>query len=134
MDVMKVKVTRSERASDASPTQQRYQKKQEVCMEVVTVLRNRGNPVVDEPGFVDELLAHFNQLPTRYALDVNAERAEDVLTHKTLLQNAKDPENRPTFHVRAVHVCPLFPFLLQIFFLAYFDVVWNLHSGQCLQG
>ncbi len=65
MDVMKVKVTRSERASDASPTQQRYQKKQEVCMEVVTVLRNRGNPVVDEPGFADELLAHFNQLPTR---------------------------------------------------------------------
>jgi hypothetical protein len=65
MDVMKVKVTRSERANDASPTQQRYQKKQEVCMEVVTVLRNRGNPVVDEPGFADELLAHFNQLPTR---------------------------------------------------------------------
>ncbi|CAM6027664.1 unnamed protein product [Sphagnum balticum] len=107
MDVMKVKVARSERASDASPTQQRYQKKQEVCMEVVTVLRNRGNPVVDEPGFADELLAHFNQLPTRYALDVNAERAEDVLTHKTLLQNAKDPENRPTFHVRAVHVLPV---------------------------
>lgn len=105
--MMKVKVTRSERASDASPTQQRYQKKQEVCMEVVTVLRNRGNPVVDEPGFADELLAHFSQLPTRYALDVNAERAEDVLTHKTLLQNAKDPENRPTFHVRAVHVLPV---------------------------
>jgi hypothetical protein len=40
-------------------------------------------------------------------LDVNAERAEDVLTHKTLLQNAKDPENRPTFHVRAVHVLPV---------------------------
>ncbi len=35
----------------------------------------------------------------KYALDVNAERAEDVLTHKSLLQNAKDPENRPTFRL-----------------------------------
>jgi hypothetical protein len=50
----------------------------------------------------------------RYALDVNAERAEDVLTHKSLLQNAKDPENRPTFHVRAVHVCKLV-FILLLF-------------------
>jgi hypothetical protein len=104
MDVMKV--TRSQRASDASPTLQRQQKKQEVCAEVVTVLKKKGNPVADQPGFADELLVHFNQLPTRYALDVNAERAEDVLTHKSLLQNAKDPENRPTFHVRAVHVLP----------------------------
>ncbi|CAK9203622.1 unnamed protein product [Sphagnum troendelagicum] len=101
-----MKVTRSQRASDASPTLQRQQKKQEVCAEVVTVLKKRGNPVADQPGFADELLVHFNQLPTRYALDVNAERAEDVLTHKSLLQNAKDPENRPAFHVRAVHVLP----------------------------
>jgi uncharacterized protein RhaS with RHS repeats len=112
MDVMKV--TRSQRATDASPTLQRQQKKQEVCAEVVTVLKKRGNPVADQPGFADELLVHFNQLPTRYALDVNAERAEDVLTHKSLLQNAKDPENRPTFHVRAVHVCKLV-FILLLF-------------------
>jgi uncharacterized protein RhaS with RHS repeats len=63
MDVMKV--TRSQRATDASPTLQRQQKKQEVCAEVVTVLKKRGNPVADQPGFADELLVHFNQLPTR---------------------------------------------------------------------
>jgi len=63
MDV--TKVTRSQRASDASPTLQRQQKKQEVCAEVVTVLKKRGNPVADQPGFADELLVHFNQLPTR---------------------------------------------------------------------
>jgi hypothetical protein len=40
----------------------------------------------------------------RYALDVHTDRAEDVLTHKRLLQEAKVPENRPVFHVRAVQV------------------------------
>lgn len=40
----------------------------------------------------------------RYALDVNVERAEDVLTHKRLLQLAEDPANRPAFEVRLVQV------------------------------
>lgn len=39
-----------------------------------------------------------------YALDVNVERAEDVLTHKKLLQLAEDPANRPVFEVRVVQV------------------------------
>lgn len=37
-----------------------------------------------------------------YALDVNVDRAEDVLTHKRLLHLAKDPANRPVFEVRVV--------------------------------
>ena len=41
----------------------------------------------------------------RYALDVHTDRAEDVLTHKRLLHEARIPENRPAFHVRAVQVC-----------------------------
>lgn len=40
----------------------------------------------------------------RYALDVNVERAEDVLTHKRLLQFAEDPANQPAFEVRTVQV------------------------------
>lgn len=40
----------------------------------------------------------------RYALDVHTDRAEDVLTHKRLLEEAKFPEKRPVFHVRAVQV------------------------------
>lgn len=49
----------------------------------------------------------------RYALDVNVERAEDVLTHKRLLQLAKDPANRPAFEVRIVQVnTPVFISLL----------------------
>lgn len=43
-------------------------------------------------------------LECRYALDVNAERAEDVLMHKRLLKLAEDPANRPAFDVRLVQV------------------------------
>jgi hypothetical protein len=37
-------------------------------------------------------------------MDVNVERAEDVLTHKWLLEQARDPVHRPAFAVRAVQV------------------------------
>lgn len=40
----------------------------------------------------------------RYALDVNAERADDVVTHQRLLQEARDPERRPALSVRVVQV------------------------------
>ena len=40
----------------------------------------------------------------RYALDVNVERAQDVLMHKRLLQLATDPASRPAFDVRIVQV------------------------------
>ena len=40
----------------------------------------------------------------RYALDVNVERAEDVLTHLRLLKLAEDPATRPAFEVRNVQV------------------------------
>lgn len=40
----------------------------------------------------------------RYALDVNVERAEDVLMHKRLLELAHDPDNRPSIEIRLVQV------------------------------
>ncbi|KAB5512330.1 hypothetical protein DKX38_029358 [Salix brachista] len=46
-------------------------------------------------GFEDELWTHFCRLPTQYAMDVNAERAEDVIMHKRLLQLAHNPDTRP---------------------------------------
>ena len=39
-----------------------------------------------------------------YAMDVNVARAEDVLTHRRLLEQARDPAQRPAFAVRAVQV------------------------------
>lgn len=53
---------------------------------------------------IDWSIIYFLNL--RYALDVNVERAEDVLTHKRLLHLAHDPANRPAFEVRLVQVNP----------------------------
>lgn len=92
---------------DVSPSKQRHVKKTEVCNEVIKRLRDSGNEAVNNPGFSEGIHAHFHRLPARYALDVNVERADDVLTHKQLLELAQSPENRPAFHVRAVHVLPV---------------------------
>lgn len=35
---------------------------------------------------------------------MNAERADDVVTHQRLLQEARDPERRPALSVRVVQV------------------------------
>ncbi|XP_026393985.1 serine/threonine-protein kinase STY46-like [Papaver somniferum] len=93
------------RTVDSSPTHPRQQRqKLEVYNEVLRRLKDSNNEEALTPGFEDELWSHFHRLPTRYALDVNAERAEDVLKHKRLLQLAHDPANRPAFDVRLVQV------------------------------
>ncbi|KAH6757690.1 ACT-like protein tyrosine kinase family protein [Perilla frutescens var. hirtella] len=89
-------------SSAAKSRQQR--KKVEVYNEVLRRLRESEHPEAQEPAFDDQLWAHFNRLPARYAMDVNVERAEDVLTHKRLLHLARDPANRPVFEVRLVQV------------------------------
>ncbi|KAA8535958.1 hypothetical protein F0562_028436 [Nyssa sinensis] len=98
----------SSRVVESSPANTRQQRqKLEVYSEVLRRLKESDNQEAKEPGFDDELWAHFNRLPTRYALDVNVERAEDVLTHKRLLHLAHDPANRPAFEVRLVQVPPI---------------------------
>ncbi|XP_076932057.1 serine/threonine-protein kinase STY46-like [Bidens hawaiensis] len=79
--------------------------KLEVYNEILRRLKDSGNDEARQPGFEDELLAHFNRLPNRYALDVNVESAEDVLMHKRLLSLAHDPANGPALDVRLVQVC-----------------------------
>jgi hypothetical protein len=91
-------------AGCASP---KAEKKREVCGQILQQLADDGHEEVTRPGFAEELQAYFNRLPTRYALDVHTDRAEDVLTHKRLLEEAKVPEKRPVFHVRAVQVLPV---------------------------
>nr|XP_010935196.1 serine/threonine-protein kinase STY46 isoform X3 [Elaeis guineensis] len=100
------------RAADASPAaqprpQQKQRHKLDVYNEVLRRLREAGRPEALSPSFEDELWAHFNRLPARYAIDVNVERAEDVLTHKKLLEQARDPAHRPAFAVRLVQVSPV---------------------------
>jgi hypothetical protein len=58
----------------------------------------------------------WNLLWCRYALDVNVERAEDVLTHKRLLRLAHDPANRPAIEIRLVQVTSIY-WLVMFFIL-----------------
>ncbi|TQE09497.1 hypothetical protein C1H46_004845 [Malus baccata] len=91
--------------SSSSPAQSRQQgQKLGVYNEVLRRLKDSKNDEAIRPGFDDDLWAHFNRLPTRYALDVNVERAEDVLMHKRLLHLAHDPAHRPAIEVRLVQV------------------------------
>ncbi|XP_021641347.2 serine/threonine-protein kinase STY46 isoform X2 [Hevea brasiliensis] len=95
----------SSRAVDFVPSQCRNQRQTfEVYNEVLRRLRDSNDEEARLPGFEDRLWAHFCRLPTRYALDVNAERAQDVLMHKRLLQQAHDPATRPAIEVRLVQV------------------------------
>ncbi|GLT86040.1 hypothetical protein SLE2022_042030 [Rubroshorea leprosula] len=76
----------------ASPLQSRqHRQKLEVYNEVLSRLKKSNNEEANCSSFDDELWNHFNRLPTRYALDVNVERAEDVLMHKRSLHLAHDP-------------------------------------------
>ncbi|KAM4099362.1 hypothetical protein ACJW30_07G153000 [Castanea mollissima] len=86
-----------------SQTRQQRQKL-EVYNEVLRRLRDSNNDEALQPGFDDQLWTHFNRLPTRYALDVNVQRPEDVLMHKRLLHLAFDPVHRPAIEVRLVQV------------------------------
>ncbi|GAY46059.1 hypothetical protein CUMW_094020 [Citrus unshiu] len=98
------------RASDTSSTSspppqhqsRQHRQKLGVYNEVLGRLKESNNDEAIQPRFDDELWTHFNRLPTRYALDVNVERAEDVLMHKRLLHLAHDPRNRPAIEVHPV--------------------------------
>lgn len=87
----------------ASSQGRQHRQKLEVYNQVLRRLKESNHEAI-HPGFDDELWAHFSRLPTRYALDVNPERAEDVLTHKRLLHLAHDPVNRPAIEIRLVQV------------------------------
>ncbi|KAI0494477.1 hypothetical protein KFK09_024615 [Dendrobium nobile] len=69
--------------------------------EIYTRLVECRNPeAIANPNLRDLLDAHFSRLPTSYSVDINVDRAEDVLLHWKLLSDAKDPRKRPAFNVR----------------------------------
>ncbi|KAK7309390.1 hypothetical protein RJT34_06077 [Clitoria ternatea] len=96
--------SRAVQSSHAHP--RHHRQKLEVYNEVLRRIQDSDCDEALVPGFDDQLWLHFNRLPARYALDVNVERAEDVLSHKRLLKLAEDPAARPAFQVRLVQVYP----------------------------
>ncbi|KAF5455709.1 hypothetical protein F2P56_025257 [Juglans regia] len=92
------------RAVDFSPTHSRNQRRLKAIAydQVLHLLKDSNFAEANLPGFEDELWMHFHRLPPRYALDVNVERAQDVLMHKRLLNMARDPATRHAIDVRVV--------------------------------
>ncbi|RLM69429.1 serine/threonine-protein kinase STY46-like isoform X2 [Panicum miliaceum] len=75
----------------------------DVCREVFERLVADGHVEAagdSGPELRAQLEAHFARLPTSYQLDVNVDKAEDVLIHQKVLAEAKDPDRRPAFVVR----------------------------------
>ncbi|KAL3513855.1 hypothetical protein ACH5RR_026572 [Cinchona calisaya] len=64
------------------------------------LIESGNHEAVSNPEFREQLDVHFNRLPASYVLDINMDKVEDVLLHKKLLTMARDPENRPVFHIR----------------------------------
>ncbi|KAJ6736904.1 ACT-LIKE TYROSINE KINASE FAMILY PROTEIN [Salix viminalis] len=95
-------------SATANPSARNHHQRQklEVYNEVLKRIQDSNFEEANVPGFDDHLWLHFNRLPARYVMDVNVERAEDVLMHKRLLQLAEDPANRPAFEVHLVQVYP----------------------------
>ncbi|KAJ0653017.1 hypothetical protein HanOQP8_Chr15g0578771 [Helianthus annuus] len=90
------------RAVESPKKSKQRRQKLEVYNDVLTRLYDMRHEDTQQVDFEDQLWIHFNRLPARYALDVNVERAEDVIVHKRVLKMAEDPANRPAFEVRLV--------------------------------
>ncbi|KAL2336699.1 hypothetical protein Fmac_011145 [Flemingia macrophylla] len=79
----------------------KQRQKVRVYNEVLCRLKELNATEAVVPGFEDDLWAHFYRLPTRYALDMNVERAQDILMHKRLLDMARTATG-PAVEVRLV--------------------------------
>ncbi|KAG8050580.1 hypothetical protein GUJ93_ZPchr0009g1445 [Zizania palustris] len=75
-----------------------------ICDQVFDRLVAEGNEEATAPDFRAQLEHHFSRLPTSYLLDINVEKATDVLVHQKVLAEAKDPEKRPAFRVHFVKI------------------------------
>ncbi|CAI0396094.1 unnamed protein product [Linum tenue] len=93
------------------------------------LIENGYDEAVSEPDlFRLRLDAHFNRLPASYGLDVNMDRVEDIMLHQTLLEKAKDPEERPVYHVRFMEVLPS-DFLCVFLFIIYVINLIRVRDG-----
>eukprot|EP00899_Mesostigma_viride_P028315 jgi/Mesvir1/8669/Mv02609-RA.1 len=90
---------------DRAPSSPGRPMKVEACERVIRVLMEteEGAAIVQDPEFEKKLRAHFERLPARYALDVNPDRAEDILNHMRMLREAAEGGRKvPVVDVRAV--------------------------------
>ncbi|XP_062227214.1 serine/threonine-protein kinase STY8-like isoform X2 [Phragmites australis] len=73
----------------------------DVWKEIYNRLKEIGNEeAISDPTFPEHLERHFERLPASYSIDVDVNKAEDVLLHRRILDECADPGKRPVFHVR----------------------------------
>lgn len=77
--------------------------KREIALMYCAKLAERGDFNVNEPGFKEDMIRHFETLPTRYALDVNLDSL-DVLSHQRLLNEARADQTSVSYAVRPVEI------------------------------
>ena len=58
----------------------------------------------DPSSFWSKLCAHFDKLPDRYLIDLGVRRAEDVLLHRSVLDEVAHNGNRAVFKARFLEV------------------------------
>ncbi|KAM0833336.1 hypothetical protein ACQ4PT_064325 [Festuca glaucescens] len=64
-------------------------------------LRDIGNEeALTDPFFEQLLEEHYERLPISYSIDLQVDKAEDVLLHRRILAECADPDKRPVFHAR----------------------------------
>nr|CAB3463152.1 unnamed protein product [Digitaria exilis] len=76
----------------------------DICGQVLERLVADGHAEASDPEFREKLVAHFGRLPHSYQLDINVDKAADVLVHQNVLAEAKDPDRRPAFHVKFLRI------------------------------
>ncbi|KAL6759463.1 kinase-like domain-containing protein [Haematococcus lacustris] len=81
----------------------RRKTKHEICEAYLAQLAKRDDLDCSSPEFKAQVRAHFDRLPTRYALDVNIQSL-DVLSHKRLLDEARADPTAVSFAVRPVEI------------------------------
>ncbi|GFH24910.1 uncharacterized protein HaLaN_22787 [Haematococcus lacustris] len=84
----------------------RRKTKHEICEAYLAQLAKRDDLDCSSPEFKAQVRAHFDRLPTRYALDVNIQSL-DVLSHKRLLDEARADPTAVSFAVRPVEIMQL---------------------------
>ncbi|KAG2633801.1 hypothetical protein PVAP13_2NG294900 [Panicum virgatum] len=72
----------------------------DICSEVYQRLVQKGFEEALAPEFREQLEAHFARLPMSYQINLDIDKAEDILIHKKVLAEAKDSDKRPAFAVR----------------------------------
>lgn len=94
-----------EGTAEMSPSPPFRREFHEVLMRIEERLRRTAAIAGDPASFRRRLAHHLERLPASYLADIDAgDRAEDVLLHCRILDEAADPDKRPVFHARSLKV------------------------------